>query len=78
MLKDGTPASTYTGARRPTLLLSGTASPLPARRVVQRLAEALPESRVVTIEGAGHLAPVTRAGDVNRAVVAALQAAGAC
>jgi pimeloyl-ACP methyl ester carboxylesterase len=73
MLEDATLASAYAAARPPTLLLAGSDSPLVARRVVKRLADALPGARAVTIEGAGHLAPITNVSAVNRAVVEALE-----
>ena len=52
--------------RIPTLLLSGETSPLAARRVVAHLAEAIPGARAQTIPGAGHMAPLTHADQVNR------------
>jgi pimeloyl-ACP methyl ester carboxylesterase len=57
--RDTTPALDYgvIGAR--TLLLTGEHTPLAARRVIERLAKALPDVRVVTVEGAGHMGPLT-------------------
>ena len=43
----------------PTLILRGALSPRPARRICERLARALPDARLVTIGGAGHMAPLT-------------------
>lgn len=70
ILADATPASAYSSPRIPSLLLRGTRSPPVALKVVDRLASALPGARVMNIDGAGHLAPVTHAGAVNRAVTA--------
>ena len=57
---DPTPAATYAGLGQKTLLLAGSTSPLPARRIVQRLAEAMPGARSKTIAEAGHMAVVTK------------------
>jgi len=65
LLADRTPARAYSGVTAPTLLLTGEASPVAARQVVQLLTAAIPHASVTTIEGAGHMAPVTHAGVVN-------------
>jgi pimeloyl-ACP methyl ester carboxylesterase len=52
----------------PTLLLRGSASPLPTRRIAELLAEALPNARLRTIEGAGHMLPLTHREAVNAAI----------
>ncbi|HTT38891.1 MAG TPA: alpha/beta hydrolase [Burkholderiales bacterium] len=54
----------------PTLLLCGTTSPSPARRVCDLLARILPHARVKCITGAGHMAPVTHRDEVNAIVMA--------
>jgi pimeloyl-ACP methyl ester carboxylesterase len=72
MLEDTTPLHAYAALRSPVLLLRGQESPLPARRVVERLGDAVPSARVVTIEGVGHLAPVTHGGAVNPVLLEAL------
>lgn len=69
---DGTPLSAFAGITCPTLLMTGEHSPLPARRVVERLAHALPNAREVVIAGAGHLAPVTHAREVNEHILSEL------
>lgn len=56
----------------PTLLLYGTSSPLPARRICHLLARILPEAQLRTITGAGHMAPVTHRDQVNATVIAQL------
>ncbi|MDP2308251.1 MAG: alpha/beta hydrolase [Pseudomonadota bacterium] len=45
----------------PTLLMSGTRSPMAARAVCRILAESLPDARLHVFEGAGHMAPVEEA-----------------
>lgn len=58
----------------PMLLIGSECSPLPARRIGRLLARALPGLRVKTIEGAGHMAPLTHPDEVNEALVAHITA----
>lgn len=53
----------------PTLLLQGTRSPLPTRRICDRLARSLPHARLKSIPGAGHMAPLTHRDQINAFVV---------
>ena len=53
----------------PMLLVQGEHSTLPARRIFRLLALALPELRMKTVEGAGHMAPLTHPDEVNEALV---------
>jgi pimeloyl-ACP methyl ester carboxylesterase len=52
----------------PTLILRGSNSPRPTRRIAELLAEALPNARLRTIEGAGHMLPLTHGEAVNAAI----------
>jgi pimeloyl-ACP methyl ester carboxylesterase len=72
MVEDATPFRAFGDVRLPVRLVTGERSPLPAARVVQRLAEAIAGARVQTIGGAGHLAPVTHADAVNAVLLDAL------
>jgi pimeloyl-ACP methyl ester carboxylesterase len=56
----------------PTLLLHGTSSPWPTRRICDLLERILPEARLETIGGAGHMAPMTHRDQVNAMVIAQL------
>ena len=58
----------------PTLLLHGTSSPWPARRICDLLERILPEAQLKTIVGAGHMAPVTHRDQVNAMVLAQIEA----
>jgi pimeloyl-ACP methyl ester carboxylesterase len=55
-----------------TLVVQGACSPLPTRRICERLAAVLPEAQSKTIEGAGHMAPVTHRDEVNCLIAAHL------
>lgn len=57
----------------PTLLLRGTESPAPTRRIVALLESVLPDVRVAAVQGAGHMAPLTHSAPVNAAIVEHLQ-----
>ena len=54
----------------PALVVQGTRSPRPTRRIWELLAHALPNARAATLQGAGHMAPLT-----HREAVSALLAA---
>lgn len=73
LMADHTPLSAFQ-LDVPALVMTGEHSPLPARRVVERLAHAMPRARHVVVPGVGHLGPVTQARDVNTHIVAALAA----
>ena len=72
LVEDRTPAAAYCVIRVPVTLLTGERSPLAARRVVERLGQTLPDSRVAVIAGAGHMAPLTHADSVNDVIGNAL------
>jgi pimeloyl-ACP methyl ester carboxylesterase len=66
LLLDRTPHQAYATLAATTLLLSGETSPLAARRVIAHLADVIPGARVLTVAGAGHMAPITHADQVNQ------------
>ncbi len=74
LLDDVTPASSYQALCCPVLLVTGEASPLPSRRVVERLTQAMSHARTVTVPAAGHMGPLTHPDAVNAAFVAFLEA----
>ena len=74
LVQDTTPASAYRTPGIPITLLGGELSPLAARRVLERLGEAL-GTPVTSVPGAGHMAPLTHTARVNELVIAALEKA---
>jgi pimeloyl-ACP methyl ester carboxylesterase len=58
----------------PTLLMHGSCTALPAQRICNRLARALPGASTRTIHGAGHMSPLTHRDEVNELIVAHLDA----
>jgi pimeloyl-ACP methyl ester carboxylesterase len=65
---DRTNRATYATITAPTLLLGGAASPLTERRVVEKLAAALPHASARFFDGVGHMGPITHAQLVNAAI----------
>jgi pimeloyl-ACP methyl ester carboxylesterase len=53
----------------PTLLLHGTSSPWPTRRICDLLERILSDAQLKTIGGAGHMAPLTHRDQVNAMVI---------
>jgi pimeloyl-ACP methyl ester carboxylesterase len=82
LMADVTPLATFARVAAPTLLLTGEASPLCARRVVAHLGAALADAEVAVVPGAGHMGPLTHAAVVGERVAAHLASVdatvGAC
>src|SRR5262245_48676383 len=74
LMADETPLAAFAHLGVPTVLMTGEHSPLPARRVIERLAQVNPHARHQVIPGVGHLGPVTHARDVNPRIIAELTA----
>jgi pimeloyl-ACP methyl ester carboxylesterase len=73
-LNEPTRAGHFAGVDVPTLVVAGERSPFAGRRVSGRVAQVLPNARLVTLHGAGHMAPVTHADAVNDLIRAHLDA----
>jgi pimeloyl-ACP methyl ester carboxylesterase len=71
-MSEPTPRAAYRQVAVPTLVLRGTRSPRPTRRIAELVAKALPVARLETIDGAGHMIPLTHPESVNAAVAAHL------
>jgi pimeloyl-ACP methyl ester carboxylesterase len=68
IMADRTGMAAYRRVQAPTLLMSGGRTPVAERRVMVRLAEALPSATSLKLENAGHMGPLTHAADVNDAI----------
>jgi pimeloyl-ACP methyl ester carboxylesterase len=66
---ESTPRAAYRQIAVPTLVLRGTESPPSTRRIAELVADVLPKGRLQTIDGAGHMLPLTHRDAVNAAVV---------
>ena len=67
-MTDPTRLEALRGIAVPTLILRGSASPRPTRRIAALVAQGLPNARLQTIEGAGHMLPLTHHEPVNAAI----------
>jgi len=67
-MTDPTRLEALRGIAAPALILRGTASPRPTRRIAALVAQVLPNAHLQTIEGAGHMLPLTHHEAVNAAI----------
>jgi pimeloyl-ACP methyl ester carboxylesterase len=66
------PLDEYRRITAPTLLMRGTETVAPSRRVVELLLRTLPDNRLVEVPGAGHTLPMSHAEVVNAEIEAHL------
>lgn len=71
-MAEPTPVAACQRLAIPTLVLSGSHSPAPARRIAQLLADAIPHAVHHIVEGAGHMLPFTHRDVVNALITAHL------
>lgn len=64
-IAEAIPLENYRRIQAPVLLLRGADSPTPARRIAALLGSTLPNARMVTVAGAGHMLPLTHRDLVN-------------
>jgi pimeloyl-ACP methyl ester carboxylesterase len=67
-MTESTPAAAYRRIGVPSLVLRGSRSPRPTCRIAELVADSLPAARLQTIEGAGHMLPLTHRDSVNPAI----------
>lgn len=68
-MKETGSRSAYRRIEAPALVLRGDRSPLPTQRIAELVADSLPAARLKTIEGAGHMLPLTHKDALNATVV---------
>ena len=59
----------YAEITAPTLLIKGGKTRAPTRAVVDMLGETLPNAKVETLKGAGHMSPFTHPAELNRLIL---------
>jgi len=74
MWSDRTGARGFAEIAAPALVMGGSRSPLPERRTVERLAQAVPGGRLQMFDGLGHMGPITHHAQVNAAIAAHVRA----
>jgi pimeloyl-ACP methyl ester carboxylesterase len=67
-MTDPTRLRALRGVAVPTLILRGSTSPRPTRRIAALVTQVFPKARLQTIEGAGHMLPLTHPAAVNAAI----------
>jgi pimeloyl-ACP methyl ester carboxylesterase len=70
LVDDRTTAAQYGAISAPTLLLGGGRSQPAERRVLERLAAALPDATLKMFDEMGHMGPITHGAIVNAAIAA--------
>ncbi len=75
LIDETTPLAAYHALTFPVLLLRGQHAPTPTRLIAEILDGLLPDSQLETIEGAGHMGPMTHAPEVSGAMVQFIEAA---
>jgi len=69
LIEEPTPASAYRALDFPVLILRGEHAPPPTRVIAESLSRLLPASRLLTVEGAGHMGPLTHPPEVAALIV---------
>ena len=69
LMNEPTPARAYRRLNFPALIMRGECAPKPSRLIAHWLADMMPRSRLVVIDGAGHMGPLTHAVQVSAAII---------
>ena len=69
LIENSTPADAYRTLKCPVLITRGEHALKPSRIIADRLAELLPDSRLLVIDGAGHMGPFTHASKIAGLIV---------
>jgi pimeloyl-ACP methyl ester carboxylesterase len=69
LIEEPTPPSAYSLLTFPVLVMRGEHAPTPTRVIVECLSNLLPTSRLVVVDGAGHMGPLTHAPEVCALIV---------
>jgi pimeloyl-ACP methyl ester carboxylesterase len=64
-----TTLANYAEIEAPTVLIVGSKTPPPTRAVIELLGRALPNAKVETLTGAGHMSPFTHPAELNRMIL---------
>jgi pimeloyl-ACP methyl ester carboxylesterase len=75
LMDEPVPSSSYRALDFPVLILRGEHAPPPTRLIAERLRDLLPSSRLLAIEGAGHMGPITHAAEVAGLIARHIEAA---
>ncbi len=73
VFSDRVPAHAWASLDLPVRLIGGARSPLPARAVMKQLGRRLPRVTIVSLEGIGHMGPISNPDQVRAGLPAWLQ-----
>jgi pimeloyl-ACP methyl ester carboxylesterase len=65
LIDEPTPGSAYRALAFPVLILRGERAPAPTRIIAESLSRLLPQARLLQVDRAGHMGPLTHAGAVS-------------
>ena len=68
LISEPTPIGAYADLHVPTLIMRGQHAPAPTRLIAETLPTLMPAARLMVIDGAGHMGPLTHAAEVNAAI----------
>ncbi len=69
LMNEPTPARAYRRLNFPALIMRGERAPKPTRVIAHVLVDLMPKSRLMVIDDAGHMGPLTHASQVSAAIV---------
>jgi pimeloyl-ACP methyl ester carboxylesterase len=69
LIDEPTPAEAYRALAFPVLALRGGRGPMPTRVIAEGLSQLLPAGRLMAVDGAGHMGPLTHAPEVTGLIV---------
>jgi pimeloyl-ACP methyl ester carboxylesterase len=75
LIEEPTAASSYRDLDLPVLILRGEHAPLSTRVIAVGLSRLLPARRLLSVDGAGHMGPLTHAPEVSALIVQHVDAA---
>jgi pimeloyl-ACP methyl ester carboxylesterase len=70
LIDEPTAGRAYASLQFPVLVMRGEHAPAPTRLIAETLPSFIPRARLAVIAGAGHMGPLTHAGEVNAAIEA--------
>jgi pimeloyl-ACP methyl ester carboxylesterase len=69
VMDEATPASAYGALTFPVLVLRGEHAPMSTRLIAEGLSQLLPTTRLMVVDGAGHMGPLTHAPVVSMPIM---------
>ena len=77
LIEEPTPLAAYGELRMPVLVMRGEHAPRPTRTIAEMLPSMVPQARLMVVDGAGHMGPLTHGSTVGALIAAHIGAADA-